>query len=120
MTVRMTCSVIPLGGPGGESLLPHITAATAHISTGVRQDGATETAFYLEDRAATYLQIHGQLSVAIALFERTHIDRERVLGPDHPHTLNSRNNLARAYRDAARLGEAIALFERTLTDRERS
>jgi hypothetical protein len=27
---------------------------------------------------------------------------ERILGPDHPDTLNSRNRLANAYRDAGR------------------
>ena len=39
-----------------------------------------------------------------------------TLGPDHPSTLASRNNLAGAYRDAGRLDEAIALFEQTLED----
>ena len=45
--------------------------------------------------------------------------RERVLGPDHPGTLTSRNNLAVAYRDAGRTGEAIALHEQILAARER-
>ena len=35
----------------------------------------------------------------------------RVLGPDHPDTLDSRNNLAMAYLDADRVDEAIAAFE---------
>ena len=42
-----------------------------------------------------------------------------TLGPDHPSTLISRNNLASAYQDAGRLDEAIALFEQTLEDRTR-
>ena len=42
-----------------------------------------------------------------------------TLGPDHPSTLASRNNLADAYRDAGRLDEAIALYEQTLEDRSR-
>jgi tetratricopeptide (TPR) repeat protein len=46
-------------------------------------------------------------------------DCERILGPDHPDTLTSRNNLAAAYRAAGRAAEAIALHERTLADRER-
>ena len=37
---------------------------------------------------------------AIPLLEQTLAALERVLGPDHPHTLNSRNNLAAAYRAA--------------------
>ena len=40
-----------------------------------------------------------------------------TLGPDHPSTLASRNNLAGAYQDAGRLDEAIALHEQNLTDR---
>ena len=39
-----------------------------------------------------------------------------ALGPDHPNTLVSRNNLAGTYRDAGRLDKAIALYEQTLED----
>ena len=42
-----------------------------------------------------------------------------TLGPDHPSTLTSRNNLAGAYQDTGRLNEAIALYEQTLEDRTR-
>ena len=42
-----------------------------------------------------------------------------VLGPDHPHTLASRNNLASAYRDVGSFSQAIALFEQNLADRLR-
>ena len=42
-----------------------------------------------------------------------------TLGPDHPSTLISRNNLASAYQDAGRLDEAIPLYEQTLEDRTR-
>jgi hypothetical protein len=38
----------------------------------------------------------GRAAEAIPLLERTLADRERVLGPDHPSTLQSRNNLAAA------------------------
>ena len=38
-------------------------------------------------------------------------DRERVLGPDHPDTLTTRNNLAGAYRAVGHLAEAITLYE---------
>ena len=44
---------------------------------------------------------------------------EEVLGPDHPDTLVSRNNLASAYESAGRLGEAITLIEEVLADRVR-
>ena len=61
----------------------------------------------------------GDLGRAIPLYEQTLADRERVLGPDHPDTLASRNNLACAYQAAGDLGRAIPLFEQTLADRER-
>ena len=35
--------------------------------------------------------------------------RERVLGPDHPHTVTSRSKLAAAYRAAGRTAEAKKL-----------
>ena len=43
-----------------------------------------------------------------------------TLGPHHPDTLNSRNNLAVAYQDAGRLHEAITLYEQNLDDRTRT
>ena len=39
-----------------------------------------------------------------------------ALGPHHPDTLASRNNLASAYRAAGRLNEAIPLYEQTLNE----
>jgi serine/threonine protein kinase len=51
---------------------------------------------------------------AIAILGRAIQTREAKLGPDHPDTLESRNNLATAYRAAGRLDEAIALHEQTL------
>ena len=44
---------------------------------------------------------------------------EGLLGPDHPDTLTSRNNLAGAYESAGRLEEAITLYEQVLPDRIR-
>ena len=45
------------------------------------------------------------------MFEQNLEDRTRILGPHHPDTLTSRNNLASAYRAAGRADEAKALFE---------
>ena len=41
---------------------------------------------------------------------------EGLLGPDHPDTLASRNNLAGAYKSAGRLTEAIALYKHVIAD----
>ena len=37
-----------------------------------------------------------------------------MLGPDHPDTLASRNNLANAYRADKRIEQAITLYEQVL------
>ena len=42
-----------------------------------------------------------------------------MLGPDHPDTFTSRNNLAYAYQSAGRLGEAVILYEKLFSDRTR-
>jgi serine/threonine protein kinase len=42
----------------------------------------------------------------------------RILGPDHPDTLTSRNDLAAAYHAAGRIEEAVTLHEATLKQRE--
>lgn len=68
--------------------------------------------------AAAY-QVAGRTAEAIPLVEATLTDRERLLGPDHPDTLMSRNNLAVVYRAAGRTAEAIRLLAATLTDSER-
>ena len=44
---------------------------------------------------------------------------EGLLGPDHPDTLTSRNNLAGAYESAGRLEEAITLYEQVTKDSAR-
>ena len=56
---------------------------------------------------------------AIVVGKQLTADLERVLGRDHPYTLNSRNSLAAAYQSAGRPVEAIPLFERTLVAQER-
>ncbi len=71
------------------------------------RDTLGETYFYL----GLYRQASQQHERALAL-------RESHLGPDHPDTLMSRNNLASAYMAAGRTDEAIALFEPTLKQRE--
>ena len=45
------------------------------------------------------------------MFEQTLEDSTHILGPDHPLTLTTRNNLANAYRAAGRFEDADKLFE---------
>jgi RNA polymerase sigma factor (sigma-70 family) len=66
------------------------------------------------------LELGDSTPQAIAVGEPLTQDLERLLGPDHPDTLNSRNSLAAAYLAAGRVAEAIPLFEQTLAERQRT
>ena len=65
------------------------------------------------------LELGDSTPQAIAVGEPLAEDLGRLLGLDHPDTLNSRNSLAAAYLAAGRVDEAIPLFEQTLAIRQR-
>ena len=46
-------------------------------------------------------------------------EREKILDPDHPKTLITRNNLASAYYSAGHFDEAIDALEKLLPDCQR-
>ena len=93
---------------------------TAHLDAMIgHTDHPTLLLQQQADRIAQLLENVGDLARAVPLLEQTLADLERVLGPEHPDTLASRNNLANAYRSAGRLPEAITLHEQTLADRQR-
>jgi len=55
---------------------------------------------------------------AVAVGKQLTADFERILGRDHPDTLNSRNSLAAAYQLAGQHAVSIPLFEVTLATQE--
>jgi tetratricopeptide (TPR) repeat protein len=61
----------------------------------------------------------GRTAEAIAEHERNLRNREATLSADHPDTLYSLCNLARAYTAAGRHAEAVALHRRALRARKR-
>jgi tetratricopeptide (TPR) repeat protein len=62
----------------------------------------------------------GRYSEAIPLAERALSITEQVLGPDHPSTASSLNNLAWLYQSQGRYSQAIPLAERALAIREQA
>ena len=56
----------------------------------------------------------GEAPVAIEVFEKALATCKAKLGPDHPDTLTSMNNLAAAYQAAGKMDKALPLFEETL------
>jgi len=102
--------------------VPEQVAALQQAAAGLADEAVGLEAALLKLRlwALYYLRQLGDSTVrAIAVGEPLVVDSERLLGPDHFHTLRSRNNLANAYQDAGRSAEAVTLHEKTLADRER-
>jgi eukaryotic-like serine/threonine-protein kinase len=56
----------------------------------------------------------GEFQPAIDFLKRSEALRRQYLGPEHPDTLASMNNLALTYQDAGRRDEALPLYEETL------
>jgi tetratricopeptide (TPR) repeat protein len=74
----------------------------------------------LLDRLASYRQAAlAAYTPAGQFYERALAIREKALGPEHPLTAASLNNLGRLLRDKGDLAGARALFERALAVREK-
>ncbi|MFF1681608.1 tetratricopeptide repeat protein [Streptomyces sp. NPDC058256] len=98
-----------------ERLLPHAVALAA--STPPHSPASTETADAFH-ATAQYLYRQGRDAHSIPLRTAALTQYEQVLGDTHPSTLNSRNNLALAYKSAGDLTRAVPLLEATLTQYE--
>jgi tetratricopeptide (TPR) repeat protein len=112
---------VALDRPQMETFVQQATALWLNVDhpASASPERLIHMALSLRNRAGRYLQAAGDLSRAIPLYEQNLTDRERVLGPTHPDTLASRNNLAYAYTSAGRLDDALPLLEQNLTDSER-
>ena len=87
---------------------------------GEADEELADTLLRLRFIALYYLiELGDSASQAIAVGESLTADLERLLGADHPDTLNSRNSLASAYLAVGRAAEAIPLFQQTLAVRQR-
>jgi tetratricopeptide (TPR) repeat protein len=112
------------GGRAAEALQDTGPAPGSILANAGRQPGADPLASLSPRASLTNARANftnggrqgGWLGQAVAFLERALADRERTLGPDHPHTLASRANLAYAYGQARWLAEAIPVYERTYAD----
>jgi tetratricopeptide (TPR) repeat protein len=101
--------------------IEQVTALHEHLAPHLRDDDALARSLLDLRRWVLWCMnaLGDSFTQAVEYGERLVPDCERLLGPDHPDTLTSRNNLAAAYQAAGRTAEAIALYERTLDDCER-
>ena len=96
-------------------LLPHQQV----LSTHAFPDRATDRAARLLDLAGSFLQGSGDAAGALPLYRRALDSRERVLGPEHPDTLGSVNNLAGCMETLGDAAGALPVYRRALDSYER-
>jgi hypothetical protein len=96
----------------------HLRANTArlHTTTGTllwdQQEGAHPVLF----RAGNSLGETGLVTAAVAYYHDLHTTAHQHLGPDHPDTLATRNNLAGWRGQAGDPAGAVTAYEQLLTD----
>src|SRR5271157_4885900 len=105
------------GGLGTDVSVRTAVGAAEPKIAGAFQDQPVVEAEVRDTLGLTYYYL-GDAPLAIRQHERAVELRRTKLGPDHPDTLTSRNNLAAAYLAAGRTAEAITLDEATLKLRE--
>ncbi len=101
--------------PRCERLVPHALAAWGWIESEALR---VPEAVRLLTQAGYYLYLRARYAEAEPLFRRALAIREAALGPDHPDTALSLNNLAELLRAQGRSGEAEPLFRQALAIRE--
>ncbi|MFD7218471.1 tetratricopeptide repeat protein, partial [Streptomyces cyaneofuscatus] len=102
------------GWPTARLLAPHLPA---HLDRNTPHNSAT--ARNTLDALAVVLDAAGAASEELLLLRHLLDNESTVLGPDHPETLSSRNNLALALNDLGEHQQAVDLHQQTLAGRQR-
>jgi hypothetical protein len=110
----------PRAERGGSDVKDRLTARVGEAAARLEADSVVDplTRARLRDALGQAQLGLGNTEQAAALFGAAARERAAKLGPDHPHTLGSRNNLAAAYHALGRFAEAARLAEETLPIRE--
>jgi tetratricopeptide (TPR) repeat protein len=103
--------------PQCERLIPH-----AIVVGRLMEDFGLDSvaAARLLNQSGYYLDGRARYEEAEPLHQRALAIWEKALGPDHPDTAASLNNLAALYHNQGRYGEAEPLYQRALTIREKA
>ena len=92
---------------------------TAHLVLDGASDAAEPRLWVLRDLQGHALASVGRFLDAVGVHRKLLADRTRVLGPDAPDTLLTRNNLASCLAEAGQVEAAVAQFRKLLADRTR-
>ena len=99
-----------------ERYIPHVLLCAAHID---RWSMTFWEARNLLFQAGKYFYQRGQYRESEPLFQQALAMCERVLGPEHPDTLNILNSLAVLYVDQGKYEQVEPLYQRALEASER-
>ena len=99
----------------GSQILPHMIAVA---ELGIQLDWETERLALLCNWTGYYLDHLGAYAEARPFYERALAIRETQLGPDHPSTATSLNNLGELHRAMGAYAEARPFYERALAIKE--
>ncbi|MEV7318302.1 tetratricopeptide repeat protein, partial [Streptomyces microflavus] len=102
------------GWPTARLLAPHLPA---HLHRNTQHDSSTARATL--NALANALDAAGAASEELLLRRHVLDTASTILGPDHPHTLASRNNLALTLGEIGEYQRAADLHRQTLADTER-
>ncbi|MFE7772603.1 tetratricopeptide repeat protein [Streptomyces sp. NPDC057445] len=97
-----------------QHLIPHVIALAASTPVGRIPDDVDRAYLFVSE----YLHQQESYSRAVPLLRASLAHHEETLGPNHPRTLRSRNNLVVAYDAARDPAQALPLLETTLAHYE--
>jgi tetratricopeptide (TPR) repeat protein len=100
-----------------DRLLPHALACAGLIEFW---DMEFAEATLLLNQTGYYLHQRAEYAQAEPLYQRALAIREKALGPEHPYTASSLNNLALLLHDQGKVEEAEPLYRRALAIDERA
>ena len=122
--LAVLAAIYPQDGYGNPASWPRCAVLTPHLIASCETETAdaaeSEQRADLLDRAGSYFHGRAAYSAAEPLLRRALAIREKALGPEHPDTATSLNNLALLLRDQGDLAAARPLFERALAIREKA
>jgi tetratricopeptide (TPR) repeat protein len=107
----------PASWPRCAMLTPHLLAICETEMVGA---AANVECAELLNRAGEYFHVRAAYIQARPVYERALAIREKVHGPEHPHTAESLNNLALLLQDGGDHAAARPLYERALAIREKA
>lgn len=109
---RKYIATFPITSP--RSAQPTADATVSETANGAASESEYQSAELL-NKNAVGLYRAGQYTEAEPILKRVLAIREEMLGPNHPDTATSLNNLAMLYERQCRHSESLPLLERALT-----